>query len=290
MPTKIIVVLSISLALLAHFIIMVVVNPRFHETRWPWLTLAAIASLVSIICATWALRRHQRQNTAICGLLLALFTLPHYCVNVPGGRVKTLRPSEKSSIKVRDLALGMLSYEREHGTFPPPAVYGKDGQALLSWRVALLPYIEEEKLYREFHLDEPWDCPHNLRLLEFMPSMYGAPQGYGTAQPFCTHYQVFVGKGAAFEGPKGVSLKDVSDGLEQTMLIVEAAVAVPWTKPEDISFTPDGPLPRVGGLFKNRFHAAFADGCEHSISKKVSDQTLRAFITRNAGDHPGNDW
>ena len=63
----------------------------------------------------------------------------------------------------------MHNYREAHGRFPAPAIQGKDGKPLLSWRVAILPYLEEDGLYQSFKLDEPWDSPHNKPLLERMP-------------------------------------------------------------------------------------------------------------------------
>src|SRR5262245_50271856 len=85
--------------------------------------------------------------------------------------------------------------------FPAAAICGKDGRPLLSWRVQILPYLEEEKLYKQFKLDEPWDSQHNLALLPQMPTVYRSPsEAEVQADPGNTFYQVFVGPGAAFEG------------------------------------------------------------------------------------------
>src|SRR4051794_32667612 len=102
----------------------------------------------------------------------------------------------------------MHNYSSAHGSLPPPAVYGKDGRPLLSWRVAILPFIEQDDLYKQFRLDEPWDSPHNRRLLPKMPKLYAPFDGSRTTQPHTTFYQVFVGKGTAFEGTKGLRLEE----------------------------------------------------------------------------------
>ena len=290
MWTSIKAVASIFLALLSLIIVFEVVNSDFHGSAWPWLALAASSTILSLLLAVQAFREGRRRTALpMCGLLLALLTVPcyFYWAMTPSEGIPPLSPSHSN---MKNLALAMLSYEKDHGTLSSVAVYGKDGQPLLSWRVLLLPYLEESELFQAFHLDEPWDSPHNLPLLEQMPSFYRSPQERGTTRRFCTYYQVFVGKGAAFEGQKGVSLQDFKDGHDRTLLIAEAGKPVPWTKPEDLSFAPDGPLPQVGGLFKDHFNAAFADGSVHSISKNVREQTLRALITRNAGDKPGDDW
>jgi hypothetical protein len=196
---------------------------------------------------------------------------------------------------LKQLALVLAEYEKEHGTFSPAAAFGEGGRPLVSWRVLILPYLEREGmaepgLYGRFRLDEPWDGPHNLPLLSRMPRVYAAPQRYAPREPYATFYQVFVGKGAAFEGQRGIPLTDFPDGLSDTILIAVGGEAVPWTKPEELSYADDAPLPKVGAFFRTDFCVAMADGSVQSIHKDISETTLRALITRNRADHPGPDW
>jgi RNA polymerase sigma factor (sigma-70 family) len=184
---------------------------------------------------------------------------------------------------------GMPGGPSRMGRGPTPAetapfVIGKDSKALLSWRVEILPFLGEAEgeLYKQFHLDEPWDSPHNKKLLPRMPRVY-APPGATAREPYSTFYQVFVGPHAAFEQHLGMRVPaDFTDGMSQTLLIVEAGSAVPWTKPEDLPFAAD-PLPELGGLFPSLFNAAFADGSVWPLSKKLDADTLRRLIQRDDG-------
>jgi hypothetical protein len=193
---------------------------------------------------------------------------------------------------MKQLALAMHTYQDTHGKLPPAVVYGKYGEPLYSWRVLLLPFIEENALYREFHLDEPWDSPHNLALLPRMPRTYAAP-GSKAARlpPDHTVCHVFVGPGAAFEGREGLRLPDdFPDGTSNTILIIEAGAPVPWTRPEDLAFTPDGPLPELPRLFRDGFRVGLADGSMRWFRDGMSAAALRAAITRNGGEGIGLDW
>jgi len=89
-----------------------------------------------------------------------------------------------------------------------------------SWRVLILPYLEQKDLDDEFDRNESWDSPHNLKLLARRPSVYDSVRI--SADPTLTYSQVFVGKGAAFEGRQGVTLADFPDGPDRTLLVVEA--------------------------------------------------------------------
>jgi RNA polymerase sigma factor (sigma-70 family) len=166
----------------------------------------------------------------------------------------------------------------------PGSVPVQGGKALLSWRVALLPYLGEQHLYKQFKLDEPWDGPHNRKLLDRMPKVYAAP-GVEADRPYTTFYQVFVGGGAAFEKHEAMKMPaGFLDGTSNIILVVEAGHAVPWTKPEDLHYSPDEPLPELGGIFPDVFHAVFVDGAVHTLTKKYDETALRAAITRSAGD------
>jgi hypothetical protein len=192
---------------------------------------------------------------------------------------------------LNNIGRAMWNYQEVNRTLPPAAIRDKQGRPLLSWRVLLLPHLEEENLYQEFHLDEPWDSPHNLRLLPRMPWVYLSPASVNPPPSFTTYYQVFVGKGTAFEGNQGLRAPDdFPDGADKTILVVEAATPVPWTKPEDLTYSAGLPLPALGHLSQDWFSAVLVDGSSRHIKRTVSETTLRNAITRNDGQPLGEDW
>jgi hypothetical protein len=189
---------------------------------------------------------------------------------------------------LKQIGLAMHNYHDLHRSLPPQAVYDKDGKALLSWRVLLLPFIEQDGLYKEFKLNEPWDSPHNKKLLAKMPPVYKLP-GAKPKHQYGTYYQVFIGKDAAFEGKTGLALTAFTDGTSNTILLAEAAKDVPWTKPEDIPFDAGKEVPRLGGTWTNGFQTLFADGSVRFLSNSINKDTLKAMITRNGGEVIQND-
>jgi hypothetical protein len=184
--------------------------------------------------------------------------------------------------------MAVHNYHDVHGRLPPAVVYGEDGRPLYSWRVLLLPYLEEQALYNQFQLYEPWDSPRNLSLLLVTRAYSPHRRGLKT-EPGDTFIKVFVGKGTAFEGAEGVPLHSFVDGTSDTFLIVEGGRPVPWSKPEDLPYDPDQPLPELATLFKDGFRAAMADGSVRFVGKETSEATIRAAITRNGKEPLGLD-
>jgi hypothetical protein len=198
-----------------------------------------------------------------------------------------LRPDagQQSAHNLRQMALAMNTYALTYDREFPPAGGGRNLHPQLSWRVALLPFMEEEELYRKFNLDEPWDGPNNLRLLGAMPSVYFLP-GASDA-PGMTRYRVFVGQRAAFDLPRadgkaarGRRMQDFPNGVGKTVFIAEAADAVPWTKPDELEYHPDKPLPRLSHLPGASAQVAMGDASVRFIDPKISDWELRRMIDR----------
>ena len=101
------------------------------------------------------------------------------------------------------------------------------------------------------------------------------------AQRSLTHLRVFAGEGTPFEGGRGPRWEDFSDGTDRTILVVEADEAVPWTKPDELPYAPDKPLPALGGGTIGSFLVMMADGRVLSIPAVIDEELLRRAITRN---------
>jgi Protein of unknown function (DUF1559) len=190
--------------------------------------------------------------------------------------------TEARAITIRNLKFigwAMHKFTQRNGGRLPATATRKDGKALLSWRVAILPWLEEFALYERFHLDEPWDSPHNASLLREMPRVYAPVTGKETT-PYATYYQGLVGPGALFDGVEGTKIVEVIDAENPTLMVVEAAHPVAWTKPEDVLYSDAGPLPELGGQFEDGFYVGFADGSVRFLSRAIAPERLRAFITQ----------
>jgi RNA polymerase sigma factor (sigma-70 family) len=179
---------------------------------------------------------------------------------------------------LKQIGLAMHNYHDTYGSFPAEAIYSQDGKPLLSWRVAILPFLEEENLYNQFKLDEPWDSVHNKKLLGRMPKVFGE---HGTQ----THFRIFTGEGMIFHGDKGSRFAHITDGMSNTIMVVEAANSVPWTKPDELLYDPNKPLPKLGGTpSKDGFYVLMCDGSVQFVRTPIKEQQFRALLTPAGGE------
>jgi RNA polymerase sigma factor (sigma-70 family) len=205
--------------------------------------------------------------------------------------------------KLKEIALAFhTSYSRSKRF--PANIVDKNGKPLLSWRVAILPEVSQAALFREFHLDEPWDSEHNKKLLERIPEVYRRTDSRAVQNS--TTFLAAKGKGAflapdsrglVFKSGAGLVsrdeahpgydiIKDFLDGTSNTLMIVDVVDerAVPWTKPDD--WLPDAADPRKGlvGSSPGGFLAATVDGAVRCVSASIDPRTLRALVTRSGGE------
>jgi prepilin-type processing-associated H-X9-DG protein len=188
----------------------------------------------------------------------------------------------QSTNNLKQLALAMHIYHDANKAFPPAAT-SKGGKSLLSWRVQILPYIEQNDLYNEFHHDEPWDSDHNKKLIEKMPKLYASPAI--DLKPGMTTYLVPTGKGMVFNGDQKTGIAQIRDGTSNTIMIVEADAdkAVEWTRPDDLPIDLDKPMAGLGHVYKGGFNAAFCDGSVRFISDKIDPKTLSLLFQADDG-------
>jgi hypothetical protein len=229
-----------------------------------------------------------RWGIAIAGCSLAVALLaPAY------SSARTAARRAQSMNNLKQIGLALINYESIEGRFPPAVVYSTEGKPLYSWRVLILPYMEEKPLYDAFNLSEPWDGPNNRGLLARRPGVFN-PLEYESDRTL-TSAQVFNGPGAAFDDRRGEPLRGFTDPRSQTLLVVEASEPVAWSRPIDLPFSEVTQIPPLGRVFKNgnrsdarkvpdEFLALFADGSVRSLKRSIPEAELRALITRNGGE------
>jgi prepilin-type processing-associated H-X9-DG protein len=180
-----------------------------------------------------------------------------------------------------------LAFHNHHATNDvfPSDIYSKDGKPLLSWRVAILPYVEQQTLYKKFKLDEPWDSPNNRPLLKEMPKVYLCPT-LANPDGGMTTYRGFTGAGTIFEGKQGTGIRQITDGTSNTIAVLEARDGVPWTKPDEMPMNPNPAVPVVGqgSMHPSGYNALFCDGSVKFLKNTINMAVLRALLTKAGGE------
>jgi prepilin-type processing-associated H-X9-DG protein len=229
--------------------------------------------------------------------------------------VQSAREAARTSAcncNIKQFGLAFANYHDANGCYPPAYVTDRDGRPMHSWRVLILPYLEEAELYNRYNFDEPWDGPNNIKLLAEIPRIYKCPShkprpirhggviaaislfacstgsSGGFAQDKCTDYAAALGPNCVFRGAVPVSNKDITDGTPNTVMIGEVTdVEIPWTKPEDIDVKLH---PKIGdrmGFSSEHIKVVnflAADGHVARLSTDMPQDAVDARFTRNGGE------
>lgn len=204
-------------------------------TFGPWGIVAA-----ALVLYFWARALHAPHWRAAPFELLLLILVAVALIVLLLPTLQSARQGSRRSMcmnNLKQIALAMQNYERAHGTLPPPFVADAKGKPKHSWRVLLLPYLEEESLFKQYNFDEPWDGPNNSKLAAHMPDIYRCPSNLKEPSNTATetHYFVAAGPKTAFPS-KGLPTNAISDGAANTILVIEASgLHRSWLDPRALS-------------------------------------------------------
>jgi len=184
--------------------------------------------------------------------------------------------------------LAFYNYHDAYGAFPPAYTTDNDGKPLHSWRVLLLPYLEQQTLYSQIRLDEPWNSEHNKQFHNMRPGLYGCPSDFGPKDDYHTNYLRITGPGTLTDGPNTVSLKQLAY-TSTTILYVESTRLVCWMAPEDLDIVKDSleirchsddPLVGIGSRHQNMVWICMADSSRFLVSDKTPETFIQAAALR----------
>lgn len=183
---------------------------------------------------------------------------------------------DPNEVHLRAIVDAMERYrEKNNGHYPPAAILDKDGRPVLSWRVALLPYLGEEALYKEFHLEEPWDSLHNKKLIKNLPKCLNTER-YWRGPVGKTTDLVFSGPNTLFEGTKGVKKDDVSP---KSILVLQGGnnLGVYWTKPADVAVRGDK-LPELFEPYGGQVRVILVDGT-YKVFNRGEEKAIQELVS-----------
>ncbi|MEZ5941226.1 MAG: DUF1559 domain-containing protein [Planctomycetaceae bacterium] len=218
-------------------------------------------------------------NIRILGVVIVVAVLgvlvyPQYV------KMRTAKRREVVKSHLKQIGVALHAYHDDYKCFPPAHMRGPDGERWHSWRVLLLPYLDEQELYDQYNFNEPWDGPHNEKLLAEMPRVF-QDRWKARESTIETSIMAIVGQRTIWPGDQSLQFRDIIDGTSNTLMLLEVDEhAVPWTSPNDLS-------PRIIiEHFRDSSigtHTVLADGSVHMLSSSIDEQLLRLLLTPTSG-------
>ncbi len=231
----------------------------------------------------------------VAACLFAFLTL---VVRHPGVAYSVARRAQCTN-NLKQIALALHNYHAAYDALPPAYIADEHGRPMHSWRVLLLPFLEQQGLYDQYDFREPWNGPNNIKLLPKMPSFFECLSSHptGPAVSTFTSYVVISGPGTMFPGGESIRLDQVTDILAETLMVVETAnVRIPWTKPEDLDLRTmglhvnDRDYPSISSNHPGGANATMGDATCHFVPESITAIRLRALATIAGGETIPLNW
>jgi len=200
---------------------------------------------------------------------------------------------------LKQIGLALHSYHTTYGCFPPPVVEDRQGRPLYGWRVLLLPHLHQSILYKRWHLDEPWDSPHNRPLADVQLDIFHCPSAIRPpgSPKGATDYLAIVGPGMAWQKGKALELSDFADGASKTVMVVEVPNSnVNWAEPVDLDRATmslkinDPNQPSIGSEHPGGANVLYVDGSVHSWWDDRPVAHIEPMLTRDGGEPVDPKW
>jgi Protein of unknown function (DUF1559) len=200
---------------------------------------------------------------------------------------------------LKQIGLALHNYHEAYSAFPPAFIADESGRPMHSWRVLILPYLEEQNLYADYDFNEPWNGPHNSKLLARMPWVFSCPyrDQKPTVRPSLTSYVVVSGPGTMFPGSESIRFEQVTDGSPNTLMVVETSnVQIPWTKPEDLDVRTmslrinDEKRPSISSHHPGVAAVLLADGACRFLPESTRAAQMKSLVTIAGHETAVPDW
>jgi prepilin-type processing-associated H-X9-DG protein len=246
-----------------------------------WVVVAAVKGRFPLLTVVLVL--------GLLGVLVALLT-----PSINGGP-----PSRRSLCmnNLKQIGLALLNYESAYGCFPPAVTTDAQGRPMHSWRVQILPFMEEKALHDQYRFDEPWDGPNNRKLHDIAIPVFRCPSERAGAETDTSYFAV-IGPGTAWGKDRSTTFGDITDGASRTIMVVEVANSgIHWMEPRDLHVLQMAPgiNPKSGqGISSAHVAGAnilFADGAVHFLAEDLPPEKIKAMLTIAGGEEVDpDDW
>lgn len=217
----------------------------------------------------------------VCGGGLAALLIPAITTAQEAANISSCRNN------LKQIGIALHNYHDTHKSMPPAYIPDDQGQPMTSWRVMILPFLEQQYLYDQYNFNEPWDSATNRALTSVPMQIYQCPAD-GVSS--CNYFAVEVPDGI-FDGAKATKFSGIIDGTSNTIMVVEVVGSnVQWAEPRDL-----GPAALTAGVNNtangtgiSSMHAngavvLFADGSVRVLDPSTTTATLQLLITKSDG-------
>ncbi len=178
------------------------------------------------------LARSMRQAFALATLIAVVITVHWICLDR-----FSYGPHRTTAYQLQRIANALKQYHKIHGRLPPSFIAGPNGEPWHSWRTLILPQLGYDVIYSQYRFDEPWNSPHNLKLVEKEPAEF-AYVASGEEKKGSTSFLAIVGTEAIWQERSAISVFDIQGIRVGKLLVAECANSnIAWTEPRDIKFS-----------------------------------------------------
>ena len=267
-----------------------------------FVSLVVLGVWALVIRKAWTSVFNTKRLSIGCVLTVIVIVLIAIALLLPASGAAREAPRWMACMNnMKQFSLSLLNYHNSNGSFPPANSVDEEGRPIMSWRPAILPYLEEKNLFNALQHTEPWDGPKNEKLTSMDMAQYVCPSDPNNAQTGLTSYFAVVDDRTVWPGDVGRKLSDISDGKANTILLIECGGKnTPWAKPEDLTFdeavgllagtspySKDSGHPRNNGFFykpSKVINVAFVDGSVQGIHVPISRELASAMLTCSGGE------
>ena len=210
-------------------------------------------------------------------------------------QLKARRDIAACKQNLKRIALALNAYAVDYGTYPPPITFDATGKKMHSWRVLILPYLGEKRLYERYDLSKPWDAIENSMMQASIPDVYVSPANSKAGIVGESNYMLLTGPRTLFPAAGPFSPVNIGDGPENTLLVVETNnTTIPWTEPADLDVTtiaaPVGALNGIGGTHQGGATVVFADGEPGWLPSDANKNVIDALVSPSGGEGILGAW
>lgn len=189
--------------------------------------------------------------------------------------------------------MAVANYHDAYDRYPPAVTYDAAGRPSHSWRILVLPFLEQRELFQAYSFDEPWNGPNNSKLATRMPQLFAFAGTYESGKSTSTNFVAITGAETSWPPGSGMMHSDIGDGPSNTIQFAEYnGPAIHWMSPEDLEFaTMSFVLGDPAGIDSQYLEPAVAtaNGAVKRLSAEISPEELRAMCTANGKESDSPD-